>query len=87
MTATLGNALNVRIGGHSLTSSSAAMRSALPSGTDIADARRIRAGGMTSLPLLHNLLHTNCCDQVQEDQEIQNGIDFSSTKPKLKSRR
>src|SRR5205823_12622693 len=32
-------------------------------------------------------LHTNCCKQVQEDEEIQNDIDVSSIKPKLKSRR
>jgi hypothetical protein len=38
-------------------------------------------------PRLHSLLHTNCCKQVQEDNEIQNDIDFSSIKPKLKSRR
>jgi hypothetical protein len=31
---------------------------------------------MTSPPLLHSLLHTNCCKQVQEDEEIQNDIDF-----------
>jgi hypothetical protein len=42
---------------------------------------------MTSPPLLHSLLHTNCCKQVQEDEEIQNDIDFSSIKPKLKARR
>jgi hypothetical protein len=33
------------------------------------------------------LLHTNRCKRVQEDEEIQNDIDFSSIKPKLKSRR
>jgi hypothetical protein len=49
--------------------------------------RRSGVGGMTSPPLLHSLLHTNCCKQVQEDEEIQNDIDFSSIKPKLKSRR
>jgi hypothetical protein len=36
---------------------------------------------------LHSLFHTNCCKQSQEDEEIQNDIDFSSIKPKLKSRR
>lgn len=36
-------------------------------------------GGMTS-SLLHSLLHTNCCTQVQEGEEIQNDIDFSSIK-------
>jgi hypothetical protein len=33
------------------------------------------------------LLHTNCCKQIQEDEEIRNDIDFSSIKPKLKSLR
>jgi len=42
---------------------------------------------MTSPPLLHSLLHTYCCKQVQEDEDIQKEIDFSSIKPKLKSRR
>jgi len=42
---------------------------------------------MTSPPLLPSLLHTNCCKQVQEDEEIQKDIDFSSIKPKMKSRR
>ena len=37
--------------------------------------------------LLDSLLDTNCCKQVQEDEEIQKGIDFSSIKPKMKSRR
>jgi len=36
---------------------------------------------------LHGLLHTNCCKQVQEEEEIQKDIDFSSIKPKMKSRR
>jgi hypothetical protein len=66
------------VSGHSLTSSSAVTRSAVPSGPDLADARRTGVGGMTSPPLLH----TNCCKQVQEDEEIQNDIDFSSIKPK-----
>ena len=70
--------------GHSLTSSSAATRSALPSGPDIPDARRSGVGGMTSPPLLRSLLHTNCCKQVQEDEEIEKDFDFSSIKPKMK---
>jgi hypothetical protein len=47
----------------------------------------LRCWRMTSRPLLHSLLHTNRCKRVQEDEEIQNDIDFSSIKPKLKSRR
>ena len=50
--------------GHSLTSSSAATSSALPSGPDIADARRSGVGGIDSPPLLHNSLHTNCCKKM-----------------------
>jgi hypothetical protein len=45
--------------------------------------RALRQLMRPSLPLLHSLLHTNCCKQVQED-EIQNDKDFSSIKPKMK---
>jgi hypothetical protein len=38
-------------------------------------------------PVAQFVAHTNRCKRVQEDEEIQNDIDFSSIKPKLKSRR
>jgi hypothetical protein len=36
---------------------------------------------MTSQPLLQQLVAHKLCKQVQEDEEIQNDIDFSSIEP------